>query len=63
VIFIGMEDKIYYESLQIMVDKAKELKTKIDTNNDYESKGYLQMALELLYIDIRKLIKQKELSK
>jgi len=58
-----MEDKIYYESLQIMVDKAKELKTKIDTNNDYESKGYLQMALELLYIDIRKLIKQKELSK
>lgn len=46
-----------------MVDKAKELKTKIDTNNDYESKGYLQMALELLYIDIRKLIKQKELSK
>jgi|AntAceMinimDraft_18_1070375.scaffolds.fasta_scaffold158375_2 hypothetical protein len=58
-----MEDKIYYESLQIMVDKAKELKTRIDANDDYEAKGYLQMALELLYVDIRELIKQKELSK
>jgi len=46
-----------------MVDKAKELKTRIDANDDYEAKGYLQMALELLYVDIRELIKQKELSK
>ena len=55
-----MEDGIYYDKLQSMVDKAKELKTKIDITDDSEAKGYLKMALEVLYSDMRKLIKEKE---
>ena len=55
-----MEDKIYYDSLQFMVDKAKDLKTKIDLTDDDESRGYLKMALEIIYTDMRELIKQRD---
>jgi hypothetical protein len=55
-----MEDKEYYTNLQIMVDKAKELKTKIDSMDDYEAKGYLKLALEILYSDMRELIKERD---
>ncbi len=55
-----MEDKEYYTNLQIMVDKAKELKTKIDSTDDYEAKGYLKLALETLYADMRELIKERD---
>ncbi len=43
-----------------MVDKAKELKTKIDLTKDDEAKGYLKMALEVLYSDMRQLIKERD---
>jgi flagellin-specific chaperone FliS len=55
-----MEDREYYDKLQIMVDKAKDLKTKIDLMVDYEAKGYLKLALETLYTDMRELIKQRD---
>ena len=55
-----MEDKVYYDNLQIMVDKAKELKTKIDSTDDYESKSYLKLALETIYTDMRELIKERD---
>lgn len=55
-----MEDKEYYDNLQIMVDRAKDLKTKIDSTIDDESKGYLKMALEVIYTDMRELIKQRD---
>ena len=55
-----MEDREYYDKLQIMVDKAKDLKTKIDLMEDYEAKGYLKLALETLYADMRELIKQRD---
>ncbi len=56
-----IQDKTeYYEKLQVMVDKAKELKTKIDLMDDAEAKGYLRMALELLYSDMRQLIKKHD---
>lgn len=56
-----IQDKTeYYEKLQVMVDKAKELKTKIDLMDDAEAKGYLRMALELLYSDMRELIKKHD---
>ena len=54
-----MNDEEYYNKLQIMVDKAKDLKSRIDLNTDYESKGYLKLALELLYTDMRELIRQR----
>ncbi len=54
-----MDDKLYYDKLQSMVDKAKELKVKIQTNDDDEAKGYLTLALESTYGDIREWIKQK----
>ena len=43
-----------------MVDKAKDLKTKIDSTVDDESKGYLKMALEVIYTDMRELIKKRD---
>jgi hypothetical protein len=55
-----MEDREYYDNLQIMVDKAKDLKTKIDSTDDYEAKGYLKLALEVIYTDMRELIKEKD---
>jgi hypothetical protein len=55
-----MEDKVYYDKLQVMVDKAKELKEKIDNQNDVEAKTYLRQALEMLYSDMRELIKQRD---
>ena len=55
-----MEDREYYDNLQIMVDKAKDLKTKIDSTSDDEAKGYLKMALEIIYTDMRELIKQRD---
>lgn len=55
-----MEDGEYYDNLQIMVDKAKDLKTKIDSTIDDEAKGYLKMALEVIYTDMRELIKQRD---
>jgi hypothetical protein len=55
-----MEDKVYYNNLQVMVDKAKDLKIKIDSTVDDESKGYLKMALEVIYTDMRELIKQRD---
>lgn len=55
-----MEDKVYYDKLQVMVDKAKELKGKIDLTKDEEAKGYLRLALEVLYTDMRELIKERD---
>ena len=55
-----MEDKIYYDKLQVMVDKAKELKSKIDDTKDEEAKGYLRLALEVLYTDMRELIRERD---
>jgi hypothetical protein len=55
-----MEDKVYYDKLQVMVDKAKELKSKIELTDDYEAKGYLKMALEVIYTDMRQLIKERD---
>jgi hypothetical protein len=55
-----MEDKVYYDKLQSMVDKAKELKQKIELNQDSEAKGYLRLALEVLYTDMRELIKERD---
>lgn len=54
-----MEEKDYYEKLQIMVDKAKDLKLKIDSTLDEEAKSYLHLALESTYTEMRKLIKQR----
>lgn len=55
-----MDDKEYYDNLQIMVDKAKDLKTRIDLTIDDEAKGYLKLALEVIYTDMRELIKQRD---
>jgi hypothetical protein len=56
-----IEDKSqYYSKLQVMVDKAKELKTRIDGNPDEESRGYLKMALDIHYSDMRQLIKEND---
>lgn len=55
-----MEDRKYYDNLQIMVDKAKDLKIKIDSTDDYEARGYLKLALEKLYADMRELIKKRD---
>jgi hypothetical protein len=55
-----MKDREYYDNLQIMVDKAKDLKTKIDLTDDYEAKGYLKLALETLYNEMRELIKKRD---
>jgi|TARA_R110000803_G_scaffold43094_1_gene92240 hypothetical protein len=55
-----MEDREYYDNLQIMVDKAKDLKIKIDSTLDDEAKGYLKLALETLYADMRELIKERD---
>jgi hypothetical protein len=55
-----MEDKVYYDNLQILVDKAKELKTKIDSTDDDESKSYLKLALDTIYTDMRELIKERD---
>jgi flagellin-specific chaperone FliS len=57
-----MEDDKYYSELQIMVDKAKDLKSRIDLMVDYEAKGYLKLALEDLYTNMRELIKQRDQS-
>jgi len=54
-----MENREYYNKLQIMVNKAKELKSKIDLISDYETKSYLKLALETIYTDMRELIKEK----
>lgn len=55
-----MEDREYYDNLQTMVDKAKNLKTKIDVTFDNEAKDYLKMALEVVYTNMRELIKQRD---
>ena len=55
-----MEGKEYYDKLQVMVDKAKELKDWIDREGDYEAKTYVRQALELLYTDMRELIKKRD---
>jgi hypothetical protein len=55
-----MENKEYYNKLQVMVDKAKELKGWISKSDDDETIEYLRAALELLYSDMRELIKQRD---
>ena len=55
-----MDDKSYYDMIQVMVDKAKELKLKIDSNVDDEARGYLRLALEKVYLDMRELIKDHD---
>jgi hypothetical protein len=62
-IFIGMESKEYYIKLQVMVDKAKELKGWISDSDDDETIEYLRAALELLYSDMRELIKERDSKK
>ncbi len=54
-----MNDK-YYTDLQVMVDKAKDLKTKISKSDDDETIGYLKLALDIVYEDMRKLIKEND---
>jgi len=54
-----MEDKEYYSKLQEMVDKAKELKSKVVKSDDDETIGYLRSALELLYEDMRNLMTER----
>ena len=55
-----MEREKYYSELKIMVDKAKDLKELISKNTDEEARSYLRMALEVLYVDMRKLIKNND---
>lgn len=55
-----MESKEYYSKLQVMVDKAKELKDWIHTSKDGETKMYLHAALEKLYEEMRALIKERD---
>tara|TARA_R110002020_G_scaffold31336_1_gene97842 strand:- start:143 stop:319 length:177 start_codon:yes stop_codon:yes gene_type:complete len=55
-----MKDKVYYDELQVMVDKAKELKRKLELNTDNEAKGYLKLALDKIYLDMRNLIKHRD---
>jgi hypothetical protein len=50
----------YYSKLQVMVDKAKELKDWIERTDDDETKMYLRAALEDLYADMRTLIKERD---
>lgn len=54
-----MNDK-YYTDLQVMVDKAKDLKAKISKSDDDETIGYLKLALDIVYEDMRKLIKEND---
>jgi len=58
-----MESKEYYIKLQVMVDKAKELKGWIADSDDDETIEYLRAALELLYSDMRELIKERDSKK
>jgi len=57
-----MDSEEYYNKLEVMVNKAKELKIWIDEEEDYEAKTYVRKALELLYIKMRELIKERDLS-
>ena len=50
----------YYDELQRLVDKAKELKLWISSNDDAESKMYLLAALEMIYVEMRELIKNNQ---
>lgn len=56
--FMNREE--YYKELKVMVDKAKELKDKISKHTDEEARGYLRLALERLYSDMRQLIKEND---
>ena len=50
----------YYNDLQLLVDKAKDLKVKISDSDDDETKYYLKLALDIVYEDMRKLIKEND---
>lgn len=58
-----MEQSDYYTKLQEMVDKAKDLKSWIARSDDDETIEYLRSALEILYSDMRDLIKERDESK
>lgn len=57
-----MDDKIYYDNLQSLVDKAKELKSKIVKSSDDETIHYLRLALNSVYDDMKELMKRKSVN-
>ena len=51
-----MDKETYYIKLQSLVDKVKNLKSEIEKSNDDEKIGYLRLAIEQIYVDIRDLM-------
>ncbi len=51
-----MDKEIYYIKLQNLVDKVKGLKAEMDKPNDEEKTGYLKLAVEQIYADMRELM-------
>ena len=54
-----MDKETYYIKLQGLVDKVKGLKLEIDKSNDEEKTGYLRLAIEQLYVEMRDLMEKQ----
>jgi hypothetical protein len=55
-----MDKKTYYLKLQELVDKVRDLKKEVEDSNDKEKIGYLKLAIESVYEEIRQLMENNK---
>lgn len=55
-----MDKKTYYLKLQELVDKVRDLKKEVENSNDNEKIGYLRLAIEGIYVEIRQLMENNK---
>jgi len=51
-----MDKETYYIKIQELVDKVKYLKSIIEESNDVEKIGYLKLAIDGVYTEMRELM-------
>ena len=51
-----MDKKTYYIKLQELVDKVNTLKQEIENSSDEEKIGYLKLAVDVVYEEIKQLM-------
>ena len=55
-----MDKETYYIRLQMLIDKVKELKKELEISKDEEKNGYLKLAIEAKYEEIRQLMENNK---
>lgn len=55
-----MDKATYYIKIQELVDKVKKIKSEIEDSKDNEKIGYLKLAIEITYEEIRQLMERNK---